>query len=69
MSGAWAVVLVFAAALAAVFWGMWAWAVLLLWQRRRRGVEPTRLEVEARDWPAAIALFLSGVALLAWLMG
>jgi hypothetical protein len=63
------VVLVFAAAMAVIFWGCWVWAALLLWQRQRRGVEPTRVQVEAREWPAAIALGFSALALVAWLVG
>ncbi|HKB39314.1 MAG TPA: hypothetical protein VKD72_22945, partial [Gemmataceae bacterium] len=69
MSGAWTVVLVFATGMAALFWCVWAWAVSHLQARRRQGTEPTQVQVEARDWPAAIALGFTGLAVAVWLAG
>lgn len=68
MNSAWALVQVVAAGMAALFWSIWVWAALNQRWERRRGIEPTRVQVEARDWPAAIALFFTGLAVVSWLL-
>ena len=53
-------------AIALVFWGIWVSGVLFLWRQSKMGCPPSRSQVEARDWPAALALGFSAVALVAW---
>lgn len=54
---------------AAVFWGLWAWAIGLLRWRAWRGVPVSRAQTNMRDWPAAIALVFSLLAGVCWLVG
>jgi hypothetical protein len=54
--------------LALVFWGVFIWSLVKDRRMRNRGETPTKVQVEATSWAAAIALGLSAFAALGLLL-
>src|SRR5262245_3630384 len=52
------------APMAIVFWGLFGWALGLVWRLKSRGIEPTKVQVEAVSWSVALATGFTGFALV-----